>query len=482
MSMIACLIVAAAATASAAEAPTMARDYQGRYDCQPGEPDHLLDAVEVAPDRIVVAGNRGLALLDRTALPAGGTTAYVDRLTGLNARNVYPGPDGNLYVNLSRVAAGTSAGFAVVSYSGDTLSLVTTRDEPDTLYEKMAVAGAHLYVAAHGRGIRVFDISDPETTVLVGRLDEGLTDAWAVAPDGNDLWVADGAGGLKRVNIADPANPVVLWGEDPETALGTAEDVVVGSGKIYVAAGGEGLLIYDPANLSVREAVDTGGAAKDLEWVDGRLVAATLAGLVVVEPGEPSVVVAAELTARRNQGRLRLCSAVGAVGDDEVIASNWNYADVYRLADLSTSAVPDITCDTQRHRFDPAGGGVTVSCGNDGGVPLEILGAQSSHPAFSVDLQPVTLDPGEQVAFAIDCDGTPMSSGVVTIFSDDPDENPLPIQVFGDTPYLDPRETAVDFELPMLSRDPLTGDLVEGTFRLSDHLGKVVWFQIYGFW
>ncbi len=192
MSMIACLIAGAAATASAAEPSTMALDYQARYDCQSGEPDHLLDAVEVAPDRIVVAGNRGLALLDRTALPAGGTTAYLDRLTGLNARNVYPGPDGNLYVNLSRVAGQTSAGFAVVSFSGDTLSLLTAHDEPDTLYEKMAVAGAHLYVAAHSRGIRVIDITDPENPFLVGRLDDGFTDAWAVAPDGNDLWVADG--------------------------------------------------------------------------------------------------------------------------------------------------------------------------------------------------------------------------------------------------------------------------------------------------
>lgn len=72
--------------------------------------------------------------------------------------------------------------------------------------------------------------------------------------------------------------------------------------------------------------------------------------------------------------------------------------------------------------------------------------------------------------------------GVVLLSSNDPDEDPLPIQVFGETRYLDPGEPAVDFTLPLLRRDPVTGDYVEETFTLSDHRGKIVWFTVYASW
>ena len=66
--------------------------------------------------------------------------------------------------------------------------------------------------------------------------------------------------------------------------------------------------------------------------------------------------------------------------------------------------------------------------------------------------------------------------------SNDPDEDPLPIQVFGNTTYLDPGEASIDFTLPSIRRDELTGDYIEAPLTLSDHLGKIVWFQVYGHW
>ena len=70
----------------------------------------------------------------------------------------------------------------------------------------------------------------------------------------------------------------------------------------------------------------------------------------------------------------------------------------------------------------------------------------------------------------------------MTLTSDDPDESPLPIQVFGATLHLDPGEPAPDFTLPSWQWDPVTESLVEDTFHLSEHRGKVVWYTVFATW
>lgn len=62
-------LVALAATAQAGPPPTHVLAYQGRYNCQAGEPDHLMDALILQDGRVIVAGNRGLALVDLADLP-----------------------------------------------------------------------------------------------------------------------------------------------------------------------------------------------------------------------------------------------------------------------------------------------------------------------------------------------------------------------------------------------------------------------------
>jgi hypothetical protein len=476
--------VGAVSTAMASSTP-MVLEYRGRYLCQSGEPDHLMDVQTMSSNRLVVAGNRGLALIDTSRLSHGGSREYLDRLTGLNARNIYPAENGYLYVNLFRSAPDSHAGFAVVRVIADSLQLVTTRDEPETLYEKMYLSDGLLYVAAHRKGLRVFDLSNPADPVLLGRLDDGFVDAWAVTVDGDVAWVADGAGGLKKVDVSDPEHPRIEAGEDLSTAFGTAEDVTLRDDRVYVAGGGAGVLYYDSADIADRSRVEVGGAAKDFAWIGEHLAVATISGVAVldVDPGDTPTIVAGEITSRRNNGTLRLCSAVGSFGSDGVLLADWNFMDSYRLVDSEAATQPDICCNRQRIRFAPEGGAVTVKLWNNGGGVLAISGAESSSDAFSVDLDPAALGPGEVAEAVVSYDGSPYnSSAVVSIHSDDPDEDPLPIQVFGNTQYLDPGEEAVDFELPVFHRDPDTGELVEEVFRLSDQLGKVVWFVVYGTW
>jgi len=485
----------------------MTLDYLYRYDCQPSQPDHLVDVIEVGNNRAVVASNKGVALVDLAALTLGGTSNYIHRLAGPNARNVYLKGSRYLYVNLFRGELGGAPGFSVVKINPGGLQWITTIDEGEEVhYEKMCVRHDYLYVAAHSDGLRIFDISDPENPVLAGSITKGFVDAWAIHVLGQTAFVADGAGGLKVVDVSDKTAPYIMDGEDLDSAAGTAEDVTVKDGDVYVAAGGAGVAVYPQAarafrpkhdlqtwgqQFQGRQALrnrilfDTGGCAKDLCWVGDDLAVATIGGFVVLGTENPRDlrIIAKETAHRRTlNARLRLCMAVGAAPGNRIMAANWNYMDVYELKPAQGSSQPDINSSVQRIRFEPAGGSATVTVSNNGAAALDVTSVASTISAFSTTYPGGILLPGEDVSFEIDYDGDMNGTGVVALYSNDPDENPLPIQVFGHTDHLDPGEPAVDFTMPILKKDPPTGEFVEELFTLSDHLGKIVWLQVYGSW
>ncbi len=466
-------------------AQEMTLDYLCRYNCQSGEPDHLMQAIEVGGDRAIVAGNRGLALIDLTALPPAGSSNYLYRLMGLNARDVYPGSGGFYYVNLHRAGGEDRAGLAVVRLNGNTLQHVQTLAEPEVLFEKMCVRGNLLYVAAHSHGLRVFSLANPASPALVGSLTEGLLDAFAVTVDGGTAYIADGAGGLKVVDVSDPTSPVLLAGEDLTTAIGTAEDVTLRDGRVYVAAGGAGLTVYAGGDPTQRTVVEIGGCAESLGWVGDYLAVGVMGGfrLLDVQGGSP-VVVAGEETARRgSNGRLRLCHHVAGATGNRLLCADWNYVDVYELKPAAASVQADITSSHQRIRFHPDGGTQIVAVRNDGAATLNITSVTAAPAAFGIDYAGGMLQPGESVEVEVSYNGSAsQGSGMVRFASNDPDENPLPIQVFGNTDLLDPGEMAINFELPLITRDHQTGEFSQESFELADHLGQVVWFQVYGSW
>lgn len=477
--------VVAAFVAVGASATPVFLEYRSRYLAQANEPDHLLTALEIAGGKVVVAGNRGLALVNLSSLPASGSRQYLFRLSGLNARNLYALGDDHIIVNLNRGETQSSPGFAVVRVEGDRLVHVATVDEEDTLYEKMCVSGTLLYVAAHAKGLRIYSLADPDSPVLVGRLDSGFVDAFSVAVSGATAYVADGAGGLKVVDVSEPARPVLIGGEGIATAAGTSEDVTVRGGHVYVAAGGAGLACFPEGDVRRRVLVTVGACAEDLAWVGEYLAVATMDGvtLLEVDGAGGAQVVGRETTARRDNGTLRLCEGVAGTSDGLLLAADWNYLDVYRPTPAAAASQPDIESTAQRLRFPPAGGSQQVTLRNNGASALSVSSVSSTAAGFTASWHGGTLAPGEMVSFSVSYDGAPTpGSGLIRIVSNDPDENPLPIQVFGKTEFLDPGEPVPDFRLPGLQRDPATEQLVATDFRLSEHRGKVVWFQIYGYW
>ena len=93
--------------------------------------------------------------------------------------------------------------------------------------------------------------------------------------------------------------------------------------------------------------------------------------------------------------------------------------------------------------------------------------------------------PRANYTFNLSYNGSPNASGKIYVYSNDPDENPLPIQVYGNlSGYLDPGDPATDFTVDLVTKNPTTGQftVTTGGFRLSNYRGKVVWFAVFGTW
>jgi len=456
--------------------------YQGRYNCQSGQVDHLLTALQVGPNRAIIAGYEALALVDPTALPVGGTQSYICRITGLNARNLYQ--TGNyIFVNLHSFGTTGIYGFAVVRLNGDVLEYVKTVYEYGIFYEKMCIVGNYLYIACHSNGICVYNIADATHPTKIGALTTGFTDAFDITVSGTTAYVADGAGGLKIVDVADPTHPVLLSGENVQSGVGTYEAITAKDGKVYACAGYGGLAVYDGTNLASRRLIPTGGFAEDLCWVGNYLAVSTYPGPVVFDvSGTDPVIVASEKSLRRgSNATLRINCGIGAADGSRLMVANWNYVDVYLWRLASQTAQSDINCTTDRIRFNLNGGTTSVTISNNGTAALNVGTITSSATSFTTDFSGnIVLQPGESRSFNISYNGG-YGTGTIRIPSNDPDENPMPIQVFGNTSYLDPGEPAVDFTMPVLYKDD-TGQFQQGSFTLSDKRGKVVWYSVYGTW
>lgn len=469
-----------------ARAADMTLDYVARYNRHWEGPDEIMDVLALGDSLVIVSSNLALTLVDLASLPPEGATNLIYRMENINARDLYIKDSTYIYVNVQRPDASHSTGYAIVEKVGDTLVRRSSVSERNVIFEKMCIDGDNLFVAAHSHGLRIYSLADPLNPSLAGSLDSGFVDAFAVDVAGGSAYVADGAGGLKVVDVSNVANPVLVAGEDLSTAVGTAEDVAWHNGHVYLAAGGAGVAFYPNGDPAARVLYPVDVAAEDLNWNGDFLAAGDILGMRVFEAGPDGSLslIAREISARRPPGAIiRLTNGVEWAEGDLLLCANWNYMDVYRLVPASLSTQPDITPGRQRVRFPPAGGEADAAIYNFGKADLVVDSVTTTLPAFQCTYTGGTIAPGDSASFQITYDGNPDEGDADVLFhSNDPDESPMPIQVFGNTIRLDPGEPAVDFTLPLYSRNHETGEYIEGLFTLSDHLGKVIWLQLYGSW
>ena len=182
----------------------------------------------------VVAGKRGLHIFDLAQGELRYLSTYYD-----------DGYYRNLKVWHDRAyVADSTRGLVVLDIRGDTP--VTT-----WVQSSAGAAGIHVeddiaYVAAYDRGLEIFDISRPDSPVLLSTLQTSY--AWDVWAHDGFAYVADFNNGVIVVDVSSPVEPrrvgFVTWAERYPAA-----EIVRGEGNvIYVAADGHGLIVIDASD------------------------------------------------------------------------------------------------------------------------------------------------------------------------------------------------------------------------------------------
>ncbi len=131
----------------------------------------------------------------------------------------------------------------------------------DTFIRDVAVAGRYAYAAdrMHGR-VYSLDMSDPVHPAEIGLFDSpGGAYAVAAAPDSSLVYLADGAAGLRIVDVSKPDSPFEAgsW-QTPSVAV----EVAISGTLAFVAGREEGLHIvdvHDPARPRLVATYDTPG-------------------------------------------------------------------------------------------------------------------------------------------------------------------------------------------------------------------------------
>ncbi len=243
----------------------------GRFEGIPRSPAEIA----ILGQRAYIAAGDGLVILD-LADPG---TPTVD---GTYRPEALPLPDESVSVRdrYAYVAAG-EAGLQIVDISQPANPRVVASIRTGGHAWAVALGGSHAYVADEYNGLRIIDVSDPQEPVEVGFYDvPGLHDFFhGVALEGHHVYVADGGlmdTGLRIVDVTDPSAPVELStlplsAQSDRIPPPRVEDVAVACDgnrcTAYLAAGTGGLRVVDVSNPAAPIEVssyDTPGLADNL--------------------------------------------------------------------------------------------------------------------------------------------------------------------------------------------------------------------------
>jgi len=151
----------------------------------------------------------------------------------------------------------------------------------------VAVAGDFAFVADHGSGLSVIDISDPNNPVFVDNITL-LSNAYDVVVEGDLAFVAYGGAGLKIFDISNPSN---LSSEGEYDTPNNAVDVAVSGDLAFVADISGGLQIINISNPSspvFAGSYNTSAYPSGVAVAGNNAFVADGAGLQVIDISDPS--------------------------------------------------------------------------------------------------------------------------------------------------------------------------------------------------
>jgi subtilase family serine protease len=152
----------------------------------------------------------------------------------------------------------------------------------------VAVAGSYAYVADQWAGLRILDVSTPDTPREVGFL-WMESNADQISVSGGLAYVASSTG-LSVIDISEPASPKLIGALTNSDGSVMPQELLVRGGFAYVAAQQNGLLVYDvktpSAPVLIHRLAEEYGV-KDLAIQDQLAYVVTNSGLFIYDLSQP---------------------------------------------------------------------------------------------------------------------------------------------------------------------------------------------------
>ena len=354
------------------------------------------------------------------------------------------------------------SGIAILDISnpGNAYKVGAFQWSEDVTYEGLHIQGDTLAVTIHEAGILFLDITDPVNPIVISQLQSD--NAWTVKLQGNIAYIADGEDGISIVDITDLNNPMVI-GE--HTTTGTTRDLALDGDFLYVAVGSGGVNLFDvsdPENVQLLDVYDTSGLANAVGISNGKVVVSDWIDLKILQWNGTEL----ELVGFKSTGKRTISNHAAG---DIIYSAEWRFLQVFDFGEIDA---PDLDLSTYEITFPQLEIGESdtslLTFTNNGLEQLVINSSFFTHTDFSMANEPNVIESGDSVNMdVIYTKSDENASGTLRIFSNDPDESQINCLTVGNYEGANEGEVAADFELNVVANG-------EGTFRLSDHLGKIV--------
>lgn len=421
----------------------------------------LLDA-EIVGNTLILPGNlQGIEFYD---ISNPQTPVHLDNLQlqgggggGGNTRCYYARGTGNV------VYITTHRGVAIINISNPSNpqfnGYISGTQGNQYILENMDIFGNVLAVSAHTDGLFLFDISNPANPIWESTFP--VLNAWAVNLYGDFAFVSDGEA-IRVLDVSDIQNPVEIY----SWATGSAvKDLSIDNGLLYAALGSEGVSVYDltnPDSPVFLSNYNTSALANRVQPFNSKCAVADWDDVEILEWNGIEL----ELVGFKANGRRTM--AINASGN-YIYSAEWMWLQVFEFGEIEDADI-DISSWEINYPYVENGDSYTLSVDvtNNGNSQLIIEDQYISNTDFQIENLLQNLSPGETqtVNIAYSADAGNSSSGY-WIFTNDPDEPPIIVELNGNIDGINIGEPAPDFELDVIANG-------NGSFRLSDHLGQIV--------
>ena len=415
--------------------------------------NHILDAEIYENTLIISAMVQGIEFYD---ISGGGQLNHIDHFTlGQNGK-------ANCVEAIDNYAYFTSKnGLYVVDISSPSnpQNLGRVGGTNNFILENLDADNNMLAVAAHEDGVLLYDISNPQDLQLRSTIIS--ENAWAVRLKDGYAYIADELI-VKIYDISNSSDPVFINQIQTSNAI---KDIALTQSFMYVALGSDGVDIYDLSNLESPIFLDnynTNTLANRISPFENKLAVSDWDDVDVLEWDGNSL----NRVGYKNTGNRTMAIATK---DNYIYSAEWASVQAFEFGPVSG---PDIDLNTLELNYPYVNDGdsysLSVEVINNGSSTLNIVDDYVTNSHFEIVNQLNDLEPDQSQTVEIIYNASDLNSaGAYRIYTNDPDQSMVMCETNGNIDGANIGEPAIDFELDYIANG-------EGSFRLSDHLGKVV--------